>query len=227
MTIKAMMTQIKDDAAEQDSVESAAAADGRLDDGDEASGADASTGAEDDGHAEAVLDADRSEVASGGHTKPARQAIGFGLAVVVALASLACWFEYRAHESHQRADRRAAYIAAANQEAVNLTTVDWQQPDKDVQRILDGATGQFYDEFSQRDQPFVDVVKQTHAKTVGTVAAAGLESESPDGADILVAVNVKTETAAAPQQSPRNWRMRLVVQRAAGQLKIAKVEFVP
>jgi len=221
------MTQIKDTAAEADSLE-AATQDGRpLDDGEKTAETDARTEAAGDDDAEAILDEDRSEVPSGRRINPAVQAIGVGLAVVVALAALVGWFEYLAYTSHQRADRRAEYISAGTQEAVNLTTVDWQQPDKDVQRILDGATGQFYDEFSQRDQPFVDVVKQTQAKTVGSVTAAGLESESPDSANVLVAVNVKTETAAQPKPSPRNWRMRLIVQRVSGQLKVAKVEFVP
>ncbi len=221
------MTQIKDAAAEEDSLEAATQDGGPLRDGDEAPEATLSADAADHDDAEAVLDEERNEVPSGRRINPAVQAIGVGLAVVVALATLAGWFEYRAYTSHQRADRRAEYISAGIQEAVNLTTVDWQQPDKDVQRILDGATGQFYDEFSQRDQPFVDVVKQTQAKTVGSVTAAGLESESPDSANVLVAVNVKTETAAQPKQSPRNWRMRLIVQRVSGQLKVAKVEFVP
>src|SRR5882757_1932661 len=32
----------------------------------------------------------------------------------------------------------------------DLTTIDWQEADSDIQRILDGATGRFHDDFAQR-----------------------------------------------------------------------------
>jgi hypothetical protein len=68
-------------------------------------------------------------------------------------------------------------IQADRQGALNLTTIDWQNADRDVQRILNGATGQFHDEFATRSQPFVDVIKQAKSTSVGTIAEAGLESE--------------------------------------------------
>ena len=68
-------------------------------------------------------------------------------------------------------------LQAARQGALNLTTIDWQHAEGDMQRILDGATGQFHDEFASRSQPFIEVVKQAKSTSVGTIAEAGLESE--------------------------------------------------
>jgi len=53
-----------------------------------------------------------------------------------------------------------------------LTTIDYNEADADVQRILNSTTGSFYDDFSKRSQPFVDVVKQARSKSEGTVTEA-------------------------------------------------------
>ncbi len=96
-----------------------------------------------------------------------------------------------------------------------------------MQRILDSATGTFYDDFQARAQPFVEVVKQAQSKSVGTVAEAGLVSESENQAEVLVAVTVETSNAGAPEQAPRAWRMRITVQKVGDDVKVAKVDFVP
>jgi Mce-associated membrane protein len=110
---------------------------------------------------------------------------------------------------------------------VNLTTIDWQEADADINRILDSATGTFYDDFSKRSQPFVQVVKQAQSKSVGTVTEAGLESQSGDQAQVLVAVSVKTTNLGVNEQRPRAWRMRIDVQKIGDQAKVSNVQFVP
>ena len=150
-----------------------------------------------------------------------------GLVAVVALASLSGWLGYRTYQSHQAEEQRNLFLQVGRQGALNLTSIDWQQADADVQRILDGATGTFYDDFQQRAKPFVEVVKQAQSKSEGNIAAAGLESESDDGAHVLVAVTVKTSNAGAPEQQPRAWRMRISVQKVGDEAKVSNVEFVP
>ena len=150
-----------------------------------------------------------------------------GLVAVVVLAGLTGWLGFRAYQSHQADEQRKLFLEVGRQGALNLTTIDWQQADADVQRILDSATGTFYDDFQKRAQPFVEVVKQAQSKSVGTIAEAGLESESNDGAQVLVAVKVKTSNAGAPDQPPRAWRMRISVQKVGDEAKVSDVKFVP
>ncbi|BBX18305.1 hypothetical protein CRI77_06950 [Mycolicibacterium duvalii] len=102
-----------------------------------------------------------------------------------------------AHEARQSTQANGLYLQAARQGAVNLTTIDYHEADVDIQRILDSATGTFYDVFAQRSTPFVDLVKQTQSKAVGTVAESGLESVTGDEAKAIVAVKVITSNAAA------------------------------
>jgi len=150
-----------------------------------------------------------------------------GLVLVVALAGLTGWLGFRTYQSHQADEQRRLFLQVGRQGALNLTTIDWQQADANVQRILDSATGTFYDDFQKRAQPFVEVVKQAQSKSVGTIAEAGLESESDNGAQVLVAVTVKTSNAGAPDQAPRAWRMRISVQKVGDEAKVSNVEFVP
>jgi Mce-associated membrane protein len=150
-----------------------------------------------------------------------------GLVAVVALAGLGGWLGVRAYHSHQELQRRELFLAVGRQGAINLTTISYTEADTDVQRILDSATGTFYDDFSKRSQPFVDVVKQAQSKSVGTVTEAGLESVSATDAQVLVAVTVHTSNAGAAEQEPRSWRMRISVQKVGDQAKVSNVEFVP
>jgi Mce-associated membrane protein len=150
-----------------------------------------------------------------------------GLILVLALGGLTGWLGFRAYESHHADEQRKLFLQVGRQGALNLTTIDWEHADADVQRILDSATGTFYDDFQKRVQPFVEVVKQAQSKSVGTIAEAGLESVSDNEAQVLVAVTVKTSNAGAPEQEPRAWRMRISVEKVGDDAKVSNVEFVP
>lgn len=151
-----------------------------------------------------------------------------GLVVVLALAGLVGWLGFRTYESQKVETQRQLFLQVGRQGALNLTTIDWEHAEADVQRILDSATGTFYDDFQQRAAPFVDVVKQAQSKSVGMVTEAGLESESDTEARVLVAVTVQTSNAGAAEQQPRLWRMRVTVQDVGDdQVKVSNVEFVP
>lgn len=173
--------------------------------------------ADDDGDAEASAKAQMSHV---------RLATILGLVTVVALAGLCGWLGFRAYEARKAADERNLFLQVGRQAALNLTTIDFEHADEDVQRVLDSSTGTFYDDFQARAQPFKEVVKQAKSKSVGTIAEAGVESETPDGAEILVAVTVKTSNAGAAEQEPRAWRMRITVQKVEDEAKVANVRFV-
>lgn len=150
-----------------------------------------------------------------------------GLVLVLALGGLTGWLGFRAYQSKQVDEQRKVFLQVGRQGALNLTTIDFEHADADVQRILDSATGTFYDDFQKRAGPFVEVVKQAKSKSVGTVTEAGLESDTGTEAEVLVAVAVKTSNAGAAEQQPRLWRMRITVQKMGDDVKVSNVEFVP
>jgi Mce-associated membrane protein len=155
------------------------------------------------------------------------RAMLLGLAVVVALAGLVGWFGLRVNHSHQAQAQRNLFLQVARQGALNLTTIDWQHADADVHRILDGATGEFYNDFAKRSQPFIEVLKQAKAKTLGTITEAGLESETNDSGRALVILSVQTSNNGEAEQVPKEWRMRIDVRKSGDQVKVSNVGFVP
>lgn len=157
---------------------------------------------------------------------PVRLAAVWGVVALVSLGALGGWFGFGMYQSHRAHEQRELLIQVARQGALNLTTIDWQHADADIQRILDSATGTFYDDFSNRSRPFVDVVKKAQSKSVGTIIEAGVESQSANEAQVLVAVSVKTSNLGAAEQDLRHWRMRITVQKLGNDAKVSNVAFV-
>ncbi|WP_422745422.1 Mce protein [Mycobacterium sp. WMMD1722] len=155
-----------------------------------------------------------------------RRLITGAVLLIGALAALTGWQGYRAYENHQADKQRQVYLEVGREAAQNLTTIDWQHAEADVQRVLDVATGTFYDDFQRRSQPFMEVVKEARSKSVGTLGESGIESVSDDGARVLVAVTVQSSNAGAPDQAPKAWRMRLTLARVDDGAKVSNVEFV-
>jgi Mce-associated membrane protein len=156
-----------------------------------------------------------------------RLATVIAAAAAIALTALVGWLGFRTYQSYQAQEQRQLFLQVGRQGALNLTTIDWHRADTDVQRILDSATGNFYDDFSKRQQPFIQVVKKAQSTSVGTITEAGLESVSRDEAQVLVAVSVKTLNLGAAEQAPRAWRMRISVQKVGDEAKVSNVQFVP
>jgi Mce-associated membrane protein len=154
--------------------------------------------------------------------------VAVGVAIIVALLGLGGWLGFRVHQDDQVRAQRNLCVQVARQTAINLTTINYSEVDADIKRVLDSATGGFHEEFQNRSQPFVEVVKKVQSKTEGTIAEAGLLSYANDQAQVLVAISVKTSMAGAPpDQEPRRWRMRLTVDKTGDGAKVSKVEFVP
>jgi Mce-associated membrane protein len=180
---------------------------------------------------ESANDSDASDdefdvISAEARRSPVRIAAALGITMCVVMAGLVGWLGFRAYQSHRADEQRKVFLQVGRQAALNLTTIDFQEADSDVQRILDSATGTFHDDFEKRVQPFIDTVKQAQSKSVGTVTEAGLESESDNDAQVLVAVAVKTSNVGVAEQQPRAWRMRISVQKVGDQAKVSNVEFV-
>ena len=156
-----------------------------------------------------------------------RLGLVFALVVIAALVAVGGWMGSQVYDSVRVAQQHARFLAAGEDAAVKLTTISYADADADVKRILDSATGRFSDDFRTRSQPFVNMVEQVQSTTVGTVAAAGLESVDGDNARVLVAVSVKTTLGAGGEQPTHVWRMRIDVQKVGSDTKVSNVEFVP
>ncbi|MBC2639285.1 MULTISPECIES: hypothetical protein [unclassified Rhodococcus (in: high G+C Gram-positive bacteria)] len=147
---------------------------------------------------------------------------------VLTLAFLAVsgYFGYTHWQAARQAQQRSEILAAARQGVVNLTTMDFERADEDVQRVLDGSAGDFRDEFEARSKDLVAVMQEAKVKSEGEVRQAAIETQNGDSADVLVAVAQKVSNAGGATEEPRGQRMRVTMQLDDGSYKIVKAGFV-
>jgi Mce-associated membrane protein len=166
---------------------------------------------------------------SGRRLRVPNLAITLTVAAVVAIVGLLAasgWMAYQHHDATKKRQQAAAYVAAARQGVVNLTSLDFNKAKEDVQRVLDIATGEFKDDFQRRAEDFASVVKDSKAVTEGTVTATAVESMTNDSAVILVLSNENVTNIAGAKDQPRTFRFRVTVVHDGDDLKLSKVEFV-
>ena len=186
--------------------------------------ADTKAGVE-DGEQDAALQEKPRGTTTTGRTK--RLGLIAGLLAISVLSVLVGWLGFRYSQLHHEQQDRGLFLKVGRQAALNLTTINYTHVDADVQRILDSSSGPFYDDFRDRSQPFIQVVKQVQSTTEGSITEAGLESMHGDTAEVLVAVSVKTTNAGVAEQEPRAWRMRIEVHKVGDGAKVFNVQFVP
>ena len=167
---------------------------------------------------------------------PAGRRGGFVLKVVamtlaslltVALLGASGYMVWQHRKVVAEQQRSAEYAAAARQSVVTLMSLDFNKAKDDVQRIIDNSTGQFRDDFKNQAEDFIKVAQDSKVVTEVTVNATGLESMTNDTAVVLVSATSRVTNAAGAKQEPRTWRLSVNLQRDGGQIKMAKVEFVP
>jgi Mce-associated membrane protein len=133
------------------------------------------------------------------------------------------------HHRHVAAEqqRSAEFAAAARQGVVTLMSLNFNHAKEDVQRIIDNTTGDFKKDFEGSAPDFTKVAQESKVITEATVNATAVQSMTKDTANVLVAVTTRVSNTASKEQQPRSWRLAVDVARDGGQIKLAKVEFVP
>lgn len=144
------------------------------------------------------------------------------LVLLIAVAVLGV----RLGQARAAADRDAQILQAARQEIVNFTTLDYRQFDRDTARVLDGATGEFAQEFSARLPDLERLVTENEAVSEGSVLEAGLVSVDSDSAQVLVVADSEVTNVSNPEGQIRHYRIQLDLVREGDRWLTSKIEFV-
>jgi Mce-associated membrane protein len=155
--------------------------------------------------------------------------VAAGLVILLSLGLFGAggWMIWHHHQVAAEQQRSAEFAAAARQGVVTLMSLDFNHAEDDVKRIIDNTTGDFRKDFESQAPEFTDVARQSKVVTEATVNAAAVQSMTKDTATVLIAVTTRVSNVASKQQEPRSWRLSVDVARDGGQVKLAKVEFVP
>lgn len=145
------------------------------------------------------------------------------LAVVLAAAALGGhrWYGDRALEkAHEAA------LAAARQSAVNFVSVSASSVDRDLQRIVAGATGEFKDEFVRGQAQVRAAIVENKVESTGAVLGAGLVSGDRRSAVVLVAVDATVKNVKAPEGRPSHYRIQVDVTHDGDAWLVSRLQFV-
>ncbi|MGB3232099.1 MAG: hypothetical protein WBB57_15270 [Mycobacterium sp.] len=145
-------------------------------------------------------------------------------AALLAVSGYMVWRHRQAVELQQL---DAEYTAAGRQSVVTLMSLNFNQAQEDVQRIIDNSTGQFKTDFEQQATDFVEVARASKVITEVTVNSVAVESMTENSAVVLVAASSRVTNSEGANQEPRTWRLSVDLQREGDQIKMSKVEFVP
>ncbi|OBA77382.1 hypothetical protein A5641_18640 [Mycobacterium sp. 1554424.7] len=147
---------------------------------------------------------------------------------VIAFAGSSAYMVLQHRDTTSHRQREAAFVAGAKRGVLNMISLDFNKAKADVQRVIDGSTGEFQADFQRRANDFISMVIQSNAVTEGTVHAAALESINGNSAVVLVsATSQVTNSPPGKDEPPRMWRLRVTISEVGGQYKMSKVEYVP
>jgi Mce-associated membrane protein len=130
------------------------------------------------------------------------------LVFVAALAATA----YLGWQLKQRNDTAAAgraALAVAQSYAVTLTSVDTNNIDQNFNQVLNGATGEFKDMYSQSAAQLRQVLIDNKAMSKGTVVDAAIKSATTTKVEVLLFIDQSISNVVNPQ--PRIDRSRVAM----------------
>ena len=149
------------------------------------------------------------------------------LTVLLALLAVAAVvLGLRVQEARAAEDRREDALRYARQMALNLTSISVQELDTDIEQVLDGATGEFEEDFARRSDNLREVLTTNEVVSEGKVLEAALVRADDETATALVVVDATVRNAQNPQGGVNTYRMKLELERQGDRWLTSLLEFV-
>ena len=123
-------------------------------------------------------------------------------------------------------------IAAAGEEAQRaavsyaevLTSIDSDKVDENFKEVLDGATGEFKDMYTQSSVELRQLLIENKATARGVVVESAVQSASKDKAVVLLFVDQSVANAKLPDPRIDRSRMKMTLEKLDGRWRASKVE---
>lgn len=116
---------------------------------------------------------------------------------------------------------------AARAEALAFLTVDHRDMDPLIDEVLDGATGDFAEQYASQRETLTREAVRTGATSTPEVVALGVGDQDDDSATVLVAANsTVTNNATGDEGQVRYYRLRLELVREDGRWLTDDLRFV-
>jgi len=128
------------------------------------------------------------------------------------------WQARQIDHAGQEAQRTAVSYAQV------LTSIDSNNVDQNFKEVLDGATGEFKDMYSQSSVELRQLLIENKATARGVVIDSAVQSVSKDRAVVLLFVDQAVANTKLPDPRIDRSRMKMTLEKVDGRWRASKVE---
>ncbi|OIN78059.1 tetratricopeptide repeat protein [Mycobacterium malmoense] len=165
---------------------------------------------------------------SGRRRRPWRQYLRRSVLPLLLIASLAVsgllgwkqWQEHQVKLAGQQAQQAAVKYAEV------LTSIDSNNVDQNFRQVLDGATGEFKDMYTQSSVQLRQLLIDNKATAHGVVVDSAIASESTNKVVVLVFVDQTVTNMAAPDPRIDRSRIKMTMEKIDGRWRASKVQLL-
>lgn len=138
-----------------------------------------------------------------------RLLFGGSLLLVAAAVGASAFLGWQLKCQHDLLNTERAALAVANDYAVVLTSIDSSKVDENYAKVLDGATGEFRDKYSQSAAQLRKLLVDNKAVSRSIVVDSAIKSATPNKVEVLLFIDRSISNVANP--TPRVDRSRVVI----------------
>lgn len=146
--------------------------------------------------------------------------------VLIGVLGMSGFFGWRLKELTDVATAGQAALAAAQHYAVTLTTLDTNDIDSNYQQVIDGATGDFRDQFSKGSAQLRQLLVDNRAMGEGIVVSAAVKSMTKTEVHVLLFVDQSITNAVNPIPRIDRSRVEMTMELVDNRWLASRVEMI-
>jgi Mce-associated membrane protein len=145
------------------------------------------------------------------------------LAAALAVSGFLGWKQWQEHQEKQAGQQA---LQAAIKYAQVLTSIDANNVDQNFHDVLDGATGEFKDMYTQSSVQLRQLLIDNKATAHGVVVDSAIQSASTNKVVVLVFIDQTVTNAAVPDPRIDRSRIKMTMEKIDGRWRASKVQLL-
>ncbi|BCZ24089.1 DUF3329 domain-containing protein [Mycobacterium senriense] len=147
-------------------------------------------------------------------------------ALLIAALAVSGFLGWRQWQDHQLKVAGEQAQQAAIGYAQVLTSIDSNKVDDNFKQVLDGATGEFKDMYTQSSVKLRQLLIDNKATAHGVVVDSAIQSESTDRVVVLLFIDQTVTNTAAPDPRVDRSRIKMTMEKVDGRWRASKVQLL-
>lgn len=152
--------------------------------------------------------------------------VAMALAAVISVAALGAlaFLVWNYQQQRGIAEGSMAALASAETYATTLTSIDTTSVDDNFAKVVDGATGEFRDMYSQSAAQLRQVLIDNKAMSKGIVVDSAVKSATKKRVEVLLFIDQAITNVANPAARLDRSRVAMTMERVDGRWLASRVE---